>query len=426
MQVSVETTSGLGRRMKVQIPAEQIDQQVQNKLQQLARTVRLDGFRPGKVPLSVVNKRYGTQVREEAADELIASSYEEALQQQALRPAGEPSIEKTSNVPGETFEYVATFEIYPDIEVPDLGAIEIEQPQVEINDDDLSNMMEKLRKQRMTWNPVERQARQGDRLIIDFEGKIDGQHFAGNKASQVPLELGSGSMIPGFEEQLVGVSAGDNTSLEVTFPADYASREVAGKTAQFEVTVHGVSEPALPELNDDFAAAFGVTDGGIDAFRAEVRNNMQRELDATIKARVKQQVFDGLLARAELDLPASLVDSEIDALIKNQGADAETPVENSRENLEAEARRRVSLGLLIAEIVKQNQLQVDPDRVRETIEGIAASYEKPEEVVQWYYSNQEMLHGIQTFVMEDVVVDWIKNQSKLTEKSMNFDDIMQA
>ena len=425
MQVSVESVDGLNRRMKVQIPADQIDQQVQSKLQQLAQSVRLDGFRPGKVPLSVVQKRYGKQVRDEAADELIASTYEEALQQQALRPASEPAIEKTGNTPGEDFEYVATFEIYPDIALPELADLEVELPTVEITDADLASMMEKLRKQRATWKEVDRAAVNGDRLTIDFEGTVNGEAFSGNKASNVPLELGSGSMIPGFEEQLVGVSAGQDKTIEVTFPDDYASSEVAGKTAQFAIKVHSVAEPALPELNDEFAAAFGVTEGGIDAFQTEVRNNMQRELDASIKNRVKQQIFDGLLARASLDVPASLVEQEIEALVKKEDTGAED-LSKDRDALEGEARRRVSIGLLMAEIIKQNQLQVDPEKVRETIEGIAASYEKPEEVVQWYYSNQEMLNGIQTFVMEDVVVDWLKGQAKTTEKSMNFDDIMQV
>jgi trigger factor len=412
--------------MKVQIPAEQIDQQVQNKLQQLAGSIRLDGFRPGKVPLSVVNKRYGAQAREEAANEIIASSYEEALQQQALKPAGEPTIEKTSNTPGAAFEYVATFDIYPEIEVPDLTDLVIEKPQSEITDTDLANMMDKLRKQRATWDVVDRKSETGDRLLIDFEGTVDGQSFSGNKASNVPLELGSNTMIPGFEEQLAGTKADDHKTIEVTFPADYASKEVAGKVARFEVKVLSVSAPVLPELNDDFAAAFGIGDGGFESFQQEVRDNMQRELDATIKSKAKQQVFDGLLERADFEVPGSLVDSEIEALIKNQADDAEKQSGSDRSAFEDEARRRVSLGLLIAEIVKRNQLQVDPDKVRKTIEGIAASYEKPDEVVQWYYSNQQMLNGIQTFVMEDVVVDWILDQAKIVEKSVNFDDVMQS
>jgi trigger factor len=424
MQVSVETTSGLGRRMTVQIPAEQIDQQVQSRLQQLARSVRLDGFRPGKVPLSVVKKRYESQVRSEAAGELIASSYEQALQQENLRPAGEPNIEQTRNQPGQELEYVATFEVYPDVEPPQLSDLTIQRPVAEVSDADVNNMLEKLRKQRVTWTKVERPAAEGDRLEIDFRGTIDGQPFSGNSAKNVPLELGSGAMIPGFEEQLTGTSAGDRKTIDVTFPDDYGSREVAGKTAQFEVSVNAVAEAVLPQLNDDFARAFGVGDGGLDKLREEVQRNMRRELDAAIKSRVKQQVFDVLLKKSSIDVPASLIDREVDALVKkgNGGADADA----DRSHYEEEARRRVSLGLLIAELIKRNQLQVDPQRVRETIETLAQSYEKPEEVVQWYYSNQDMLAGVQTLVMEDTVVEWIANQAKTEDKTLTFEELMQA
>jgi trigger factor len=424
MQVSVETTSGLGRRMTVQIPAEQIDQQVQNKLQQLTHTVRLDGFRPGKVPLSVVKKRYESQVRQETAGELIASTYEQALQQENLKPAGEPSIEQTRNQAGQELEYVATFEVFPDIEPPELGDIAIERVSAEVTDSDVDNMLDKLRKQRVTWSNVERAAADGDRLEIDFEGTVDGNPFSGNSAKNVPLELGSNTMIPGFEEQLQGVSAGDKRVIEVTFPDDYNSEEVAGKTAQFDITVHAVAEAGLPELDDDFARAFGVGDGGLDKLRAEVRRNMERELDAAVKSRLKQQVFDALLDKASLDVPASLIDKEIDALMQKQSDSGDAPAD--RGQFEEEARRRVSLGLLIAEVIQRNQLQVDPERVRETIENLAQSYEKPEEVVQWYYSNQEMLAGVQTLIMEETVVDWVSSQANVQEKSMTFEDIMQG
>ncbi len=422
MQVSVETTSGLERRMKVQIPADQIDQQVESKLQQLARSVRLDGFRPGKVPLSVVKKRYGDQVRQETAGELIASSYQEALQRENLRPAGEPSIEQTRNQPGQELEYVATFEIFPEVDPPELIDISIERLTAEVGESDIDNMLEKLRRQRVTWSKVERPAQQGDRIEIDFEGSIGGEPFSGNSAKHAPLELGSNTMIPGFEEQLVGVSPGESKTIEVTFPGDYGSAEVAGKTASFAATVHSVAAPELPEINDDFARAFGVGDGGLDKLREEIRRNMERELKAAIKSKVKQQVFDALLEKAVLDVPTALIDSEIDALIKKDEAAAA----GDRSRYEDEARRRVSLGLLIAEIIKRNQLQIDPERVRQAIEHLAQSYEKPEEVVQWYYSNQEMLADIQTLVMEETVVEWVAGQTRVTEKSTSFDELMQA
>lgn len=424
MQVSIETTTGLGRRMTVQIPAEKIEQQVQSKLQQLTRTVKLDGFRPGKVPLSVVKKRFGDQVRQETAGELIASSYEEALQQENLKPASRPRIEQTSNQPGHELKYVATFEIFPEIEPPEVSDISIERLNAEITDTDVDNMLEKLRRQRATWNPVERAAQIGDRVEIDFEGSIDGKPFTGNTASQVPLELGSKAMIPGFEEQLIGAEAGESRTIEVTFPEDYKSDEVAGKTASFDVKVRSVTEPELPEIDDDFARVFGVGEGGLEALRGEIRRNMERELDATVKSRVKQQVFDALIEKASIEVPMSLIDSEIDELVKKNASGADAGGDRSR--YEGEARRRVTLGLLIAEIIQRNQLQVDPQRVRQTIEELAQSYEKPEEVVQWYYSNQDMLAGVQTLIMEETVVEWVSGQAKISEKSVGFSDIMQA
>lgn len=424
MQVSVETTSGLGRRMTIQLPAEQIDNQVENKLQQLSRSVRIDGFRPGKVPLSVVKKRYGEQVRQETAGELMASSYEQALQQENIRPVGQPTIEQTRNEPGQELEFVATFEVYPEVEPPQLNDITIERPVAEISESDVDNMFSKLRKQRATWSPVERAAVTGDRLEIDFEGTIEGQPFQGNAAKNVPLELGSGAMIPGFEEQLTGLAAGEQKTIDVTFPENYQAQEMAGKQAQFAVSVNSVAEPVLPELDDEFARAFGVGEGGLEQLREEVGKNMRRELDAMIKSRIKQQVFDALLQKADIEVPSSLIDAEVDELVKKAETGADSAL--ARDDLEAQARRRVSLGLLISEIIKRNQLQIDSERVRQVIEDLAQSYEKPEEVVNWYYSNQEMLSGIQTMVMEETVVDWIASQAQVEDKPYTFDELMKA
>jgi trigger factor len=423
MEVSVENTGKLERRMRVQLPAEQIDQQVQAKLEQLTRTMRLDGFRPGKVPLSVVARRYGARVRDEATGELIASSYEAALAQEKLQPASDPEIEKTADHPGEAFEYIATFEIYPDVVLPSLDEMAIERPVAEVTDDDLDRMMEKLRRQRMTWTDVDRAASNGDRVIIDFHGTIDGEEFSGNKAGQVPLELGSGSMIPGFEDQLLGASAGETRTLNVTFPENYGSKAVAGKDAQFEVRVASVAESVLPELDDDLAKTFGVED--LAALRREVRTNMERELNAAIRARTKDLVFDKLLEKVDLEVPSSLVKNEVDALVKNANSTAEK-LAGDKGRAEQEARRRVALGLLVGEIVKANQLPLDEAKVRETIESIAASYEKPEEVVGWYYKNPEMLEGIKTFVMEAVVVEWIVGKIKVTDKTVSFDELINS
>lgn len=423
MQVSVENTSALERRMTVQIPAERVDGEVKTRLQSLAKTVKLDGFRPGKVPFKVVERKFGAKVRLEAMGEVISSTYQEALQQQQLRPAGEPHIEPLKDGVAETIEYVATFEIYPEVEPAPVGDIKITRTVAEVADADVDGMMAKLQKQRTSWEDVDRAAAIGDRVMLDFEGTIDGESFTGNKASNVPLELGSDSMIPGFEEQLVGAKAGDTPTVKVTFPADYGHADVAGKPAEFSITVHSVAAPVLPELNDEFATTFGIAEGGIETLRGEVRNNMERELKQTIKTQLKKQVFDALLAQNNVDIPESMVNSEI-AGLQQQAQEQGLPQKDRAEH-DAEARRRVSLGLIISEIVKRNQLKVDPDRIRSEVETIAASYEKPEEVMQYYFTNQEALAGVQSFVMEEVVTDWVVEQAQVSDVPSSFEEVMQ-
>jgi trigger factor len=424
MQVSVENTSALERRMTVQIPAEQVDSVVKTRLQSMTRTVRLDGFRPGKVPFKVVERKFGPQVRLEALGELISSTYQEALQQQNLRPAGEPRIDPPQSQGGETLEYVATFEVYPDFEPAPVADLKVTRPAAEVTDADVDGMLEKLRKQRVDWEPKEDAAALGDRVIIDFEGTIDGEAFSGNKASNLPLELGSKTMIDTFEEQLVGARAGEERSIEVKFPADYSFADVADKPARFQVKVSQVQAAHLPELDDTFANSFGISEGGLEGLRAEVRRNMERELSQTIKNKVKRQVFDALLEQNAIDVPRALVNSEVDALerqAREQGMQA-----GGREAFEQEAGRRVALGLIIGEIIRRNQLQVDPERVRAEIENLSASYEKPEEVVQYYYNNRDALAGVQSYVMEDIVTDWVLDQAQVTEESTTFDGIMQS
>ena len=423
MQVSVENTGGLERRMTVQVPADRIDQEVGSRLESMSRTVRLDGFRPGKVPVRVIQQKYGDRVRLEVIEQVINSTLQEALTQENLSPAGRPSIEPQSMQPGEALEYVATFEVFPEFaQALDYG-FSVERPAVEVGDDDVEAMLGKLRRQRATWNKVDRAAAMNDQVVIDFEGTIDGESFTGNKGQSMPLDLGSGSMIPGFEEQLEGVSGGDEKTITVTFPADYPAAEVAGKSADFAIKVHSVAEMALPELDEEFARAFGIADGSIEGLRREVTSNMQRELKQLVTANIKDQVFSRLLDKNPLEVPRALIDSEIAALqdqAQNQGLDTSA--------LEASAERRVKLGVLLSEIVKQNQIQVDPDRVRQNIDTIAASYENPDEVVQYYYGNQEMLTAIQTAVIEEQAVEWIMENSGVTveEKPSSFDELAEA
>jgi len=422
MDVSVENAGGLERRMTVQVPAERVEQEVQSRLDSMSKTVRLDGFRPGKVPLKVIEKKYGKQVRLEVVDELVNSTMQEALSQESIRPVGQPSVEPKAMQPGEPLEYVATFEVFPELSgMLDYG-FKVTKPIVEITNDDVGNMLENLRQQRATWNVVERAAQPGDQVNIDFEGTIDGAPFAGNKAEQMSLVLGANTMIPGFEDQLAGVSAGDEKTLNITFPDDYAAAEVAGKDAEFQVKVNSVSEAVLPELDDDFARAFGIDENGMDGLREEITNNMQRELSGLITSKLKEQVFSGLLEANPVEVPRTLIESEIQQLQSqesNQGVDASS--------LQATAERRVKLGVLISEIVKLNNIQVDPDRVRKLVDTIAESYEKPEEVVQWYYGNQEMLAGVQSSVMEELAVEWVISSSgaDVTEKETGFSDLVE-
>jgi trigger factor len=422
MDVSVENAGGLERRMTVQVPAERVEQEVQSRLDSMSKTVRLDGFRPGKVPLKVIEKKYGKQVRLEVVDELVNSTMQEALSRESIRPVGQPSVEPKGIEPGEPLEYVATFEVFPELSGMLNYGFKVTKPIVEITSDDVGNMLENLRQQRATWNVVERAAQPGDQVNIDFEGTIGGAPFAGNKAEQMSLVLGANTMIPGFEDQLAGVSAGDEKTLNITFPDDYAAAEVAGKDAEFQVKVNSVSEAVLPELDDDFARAFGIDENGMDGLREEITNNMQRELSGLITSKLKEQVFSGLLEANPVEVPRTLIESEIQQLQSqesNQGVDASS--------LQATAERRVKLGVLISEIVKLNNIQVDPDRVRKLVDTIAESYEKPEEVVQWYYGNQEMLAGVQSSVMEELAVEWVISSSgaDVTEKETGFSDLVE-
>jgi trigger factor len=411
MEVSIENTGGLSRRMTVQVPAERVDQEVESRLKSMSQTVRLDGFRPGKVPTKVIEQKYGKQVRLEVVDQVINSTLQDALSQEGLRPAGMPDVQPAESQAGQPLEYTATFEVFPELTGNISYGFPVVRPLVEITDSDVQEMLENLRKQRATWNEVTRPAANDDQVTIDFEGTVDDRAFAGNKAEKMPIVLGSSSMIPGFEEQLIGVSAGEEKTLDIRFPDDYPSAEVAGKASSFSVKVHAVAERALPEIDEDFARAFGVTEGGVQALTEEITSNMERELKGLIKSKMKSQVFDGLLLSNPVEVPASLVESEIKELQRqegNQGLDAAA--------LRGRAEKRVKLGVIVSEIARQNQIQLDPDRVRELVESIAASYEKPEEVVQWYYGNQEMLSGVQSAVIEEQVVEWVVEHSGVDVK----------
>ncbi len=413
--------------MTVELPAERVDPEVEKRLREMTRSVRMNGFRPGKVPLSVLRKRYGEQVRQEVFASLIQSSYYEALEQQAVTPAGPPKIEPEDKGPGQVLAYTATFEVAPEIVLGDFGAAEIKKPVAEVTDADLEEMIRKLRKQRAAWEEVERPAQTEDRLTIDFEGKIDGEAFDGGAAADASLELGSGNMIEGFEAGLAGATRGETRSLDVRFPDDYQAAHLAGKPAVFEVTVKKIEQPVLPEIDAAFIQAFGVEEGGEEAFRSEVRSNMERELKEKIHQKIKDGVMTAILETTPLDVPKSLIEQEAEALREHtrQSMGRQAPgIELPLSLFEDQAQRRVKIGLLIAEIVKANGLKVDAEQVEARIRDAAQSYENPDEVVEFYKTNQEQRGQIENLVLEDQVVDWVMQQVQVADEPVGFEELM--
>ncbi|SCZ63640.1 trigger factor [Thiohalomonas denitrificans] len=428
MQVSVEATGGLERRMTVDIPEEQISREVDKRLQQMARTTRIKGFRPGKVPMKVIKTRYGDQVRQEVLGEVVQSSFYEAVGQENLRPAGHPRVEpKEGDENQEGFAYTATFEVMPEIEPAPVEGVEVDKVTSEVTDADVEKMLETLRKQNADWVKVDREAGDGDRVVIDFKGTIDGEPFEGGEGENVPVTIDSGRMIPGFEEGLKGAKAGEERTLDLTFPDDYGYKEVAGKPAQFQVKIHAVEQPNLPEIDDEFAKRFGVESA--EALKKEVRDNMERELEQTLKARVKQQVMDKLVELNDVEIPKALIENESQALLEQMRQNMQVPQGKQGPDLspsmfEEQAAKRVTLGLILAEIIKRNELKAEPEQVRAAVEKIAASYEKPEEVRSWYFGDQRRLGEVESAVLEDRVVDWFLEQAKVTEESKGFDELM--
>jgi trigger factor len=427
MQVSVETVSNLQRRMTVQVPAERIEQEVDRRLKSLMKRVRIDGFRPGKVPLKVVQQRYGAGVFQEVVGDVLQSSYQEAIAQEKLQPAGGPSIEPKSMEPGKSLEYVATFEVYPEVVLADLSQVAVERPKVEIAEADVDKVIESLRRQRKTFIAVDRPAQTGDQVVVDFEGSLDGEPFEGGKAEAAPVELGAGQMLPAFEEQLAGLRPGEEKTIDVPFPEGYPAEHLAGKTAQFAIKVREVKEPALPPVDEDFAKTFGVEDGSVEKLREEVRANMAREVEQTVRNRVKGQVMDALYKAHELELPEALIREEVERL--RQQAHARFGGQFQARNLpddlfSEEARRRVALGLIIRELVRSKDLSVDPDKLRAALERMAAGYEEPQQVINYYRTNPQAMNGLEAMVLEDEVVDWAVAQSTVTEKPVSFDELM--
>ena len=429
MQVSVETTQGLERKMTIAVPSEKVDSAVNSRLQEAARNVKLNGFRKGKIPFKVIKSKFGAGVRQEVVGELMSQSFYEAIDQESLKPAGQPSIAPKNLNEGEDLEFVATFQVYPEIALPDFSKIELERLGAEISESDIDEMIETLRKQRQTWELAERAAASDDMVNIDYAGKLDGEEFEGGSAQGTNLVLGSERMIPGFEAGIEGKSASDVFTLDLSFPEEYHNKELAGKEVAFEITLNSVSEQVMPVVDEEFYKSFGVEEGGNDAFREEVTSNMGRELKTASRNKLKTKIMDALVEAVETDIPDALVAGEIQQLREQalqqfgggQNIDANMlPDELFKE----QAARRVLLGLVLGEVIQQQELKADPAKVREAIEELAATYESPDDVINWYYGNQEQLGTIESNVLEDQVFDYIIGQSAVTDKQVDYQEVI--
>lgn len=432
MQVSIETTSGLERRLTIGVPADTVEGEIEKRLKEAAKNIRINGFRKGKVPLKIVKQRYGAGVRQEVVGEVISRSFYEAAQKEDVKPAGQPNIQPKQMKEGEDLEFVATFEVYPEVTLGDVSGFKVTRYTADITDEDIDKMIETLRKHQATWEEVDRAAADGDQVNIDFTGTKDGEEFQGGKAQGHNLVLGSKSMIPGFEDGIVGMKAGEEKTIKVTFPEDYQADELKGAEAEFAIKVNSVSEQQLPELKKPFFQKFGLEKGGIKAFQKEVKANMERELKNALKAKVKSQVMDQLLEANDVELPKALVANEIQVL-RNQmmqrfgqqpkGFDAKSLLPDTM--FEEDAKRRVALGLIVGEVVKTAKIKPEAKAVRKMVEEIAGTYEDPQEVIDYYYGQRELLAGIESAVLEDQVVEHILEQADVSEESASYDEIMQ-
>ncbi|ABZ77322.1 trigger factor [Shewanella halifaxensis HAW-EB4] len=427
MQVSVETTQGLERRLTISVPAEQIENTVKEALKSEAKRARIPGFRPGKVPVSVINKRYGNAIRQDITGEVMQRNFIEAIIAEKLNPAGAPTFTPGSTE-GENFEFVATFEIYPEVELKGLESITVEQPTAEVTEADVDSMIETLRNQHATFEVAERAAAEGDKAKINFVGSIDGEEFEGGKADDFELQLGSGRMIPGFESGVEGHKAGEEFNIEVTFPEDYHAENLKGKVATFAITLNEVQAANLPEVNDEFATLFGITEGGIDALRGEISKNMSRELEQALKANVKEQVLNGLVEQNDIELPAALIDGEVEVLRKQAmqrfGDQAANMPELPADLFTEQAARRVKVGLLLGEVIKANELKAEDERVQALIASMASAYEDPSEVVAYYNGNEELMQNMRNVALEEQAVEALLKTATLTEKAVNFEEFM--
>ena len=428
MQFTVTTTEGLGRRIEVQIPNTRVTGEVDRRLRELSRTANVRGFRKGKVPLPVIKQQYGSQVRGEAVDQLIRESYNDALSKENLRPATNPRIEPIQMEPGNDLKYAALIEVMPEVSIKPVDSLAIERPTAEITDADVDAMIESMRRQRVGYEAVERAAEKGDRVTVDFAGRVDGVAFEGGTGTDMQVVIGSGRAIADFEAALVGMSKGETKTAPVKFPDNYGAKELAGKNAEFDLTAKSVEGEVLPTVDDEFSQAFGITEGGIDALRAEVRRSMEREAAQAVRTKLRAQVFEALQRDNPVELPRALVEEQVQQLqldlLQRMGRQIQDASQlPPREPFEEPARRRVALGLLIGELARREKLQPERERVFARLEELAASYPNPEEVRRAYLQDANAMRQIETGVVEDLVVDWILSRARVTDRPGSFAEL---
>jgi len=433
MAVTVETLDKLERKITLTLPADVIKSEVDSRLKRLARTVRMDGFRPGKVPLNVVAQRYGYSVHYEVMNDKVGEAFAQAANEAKLRVAGQPKITEKEDAPEGQLAFDAVFEVYPEVKIGDLATAEVEKLTADVSDAAIDRTLEILRKQRRTFAQRAQDAavQDGDRVTVDFEGKIDGEPFQGGKAEDFQFLVGEGQMLKEFEDAVRGMKVGESKTFPLSFPADYHGKDVAGKTADFLVTVKKIEASKLPEVNEELAKSLGIAEGTVEALRADIKKNLEREVKFRLQARNKQAVMDALVAKAELDLPKSIVQAEIDRMVegarndlKQRGIKDADKAPIPEEVFRPQAERRVRLGLVVAELVRANELQAKPEQIRAHVEELAASYEKPQDVVRWYYSDNRRLAEVEAVVIENNVTEFVLSKAQVKEKQVSFDELM--
>ncbi|MGR5308849.1 trigger factor [Photobacterium damselae] len=428
MQVTVETTEGLERQLTITVPAANIEDAVTAELKKIAKNRRFDGFRPGKAPLKMVAKMFGASVRQDILGEVMQRHFIEAIVKEQINPAGAPTFTPVEMAEGQDLVFKATFEVFPEIALQGLDKVVVEKPVVEVTEADVDNMIETLRKQQATWTEVDAPAVADSRVTIDFEGTIDGEAFDGGKAEGFALAMGQGRMIPGFEDGIVGKKAGEEFNIEVTFPEEYHAENLKGKAALFAIKLSKVEAQELPELTEEFVAKFGIENGSVDALKAEVRKNMERELKQAVKGRIKEQAINGLIEQNDIAVPAALIDQEINVLRQQAaqrfGGNAQNMPELPRELFEEQAKRRVVVGLLLGEVIKSEELKADEERVKAIIAEMASAYEDPTEVVAYYEGNEQLMNNMRNIALEEQAIDAIVAKAQVSDKEVGFNDLM--